>query len=87
MMQHIKRLPKLLEELAAKPKQMAPLLKSLLSSLIAAEDSAEAHQKLLQDIIAEVPMAEHAEAAATKLLHAFQTANKEALPGMQQTMR
>ena len=87
MVQHIIRLPNLLEELGAKPKQMGPLLGSLLPSLITSEDNAEASQRLLQDIIAKVPMAEHAEAAATKLLHAFQAASPERLPGMQQTMR
>ena len=87
MVQHIIRLPNLLEELVAKPKQTGPLVGSLLASFIISEDNAEASQKLLQDIIAKVPMAEHAEATAIQLLHAFQTASQERVPGMQQTMR
>ena len=81
------RLPHLLDELSAKHKQMGSLLRSLLSSLLGNQDNAEACHKLTQDVIGRVPIAEHAEAGATQLLRALQTAAQEELPGMQQTLR
>lgn len=81
------RMPNLVEELCAKPKQLGLLVGSLLSALITNWDSTEPRQKLLQDIIARVPIADIAEAATTQILQAFQTASEEALPGLQHAIR
>lgn len=86
-MQHIMRLPGLVDELAAKSNHTGALLQSLLAALVRASDVSGDGQKMLLDIIQKVPMAQHAEDTVAQLLEAStaQATNNNA--GLQDILR